>query len=413
MNVEIKPKNLAGEVEIPASKSLTHRAIICASLSVGKSIINNPLYCDDTLMTINAVKSFGVKVDIFQNHIEIEGVKEFKYNEIFDVGDSASTLRFLLPILAVSNQAFSIKGSKRLMRRIDTIDLKKLIGLNIEIHDDYINVKGKLDIEAIELNDNLTSQLISGILFTLPITRSKFKWKNINNPYIDLTIEMLKHFGVNMIYGEDYVFVEEKYNHTEIKIESDFSGAAFFIVMSVLNQDIKIKGLNINSIQGDRAVIDYLQEMGVEFNFENEYLEVVENPIKGINKDLTLTPDLVPVMAAIAAVSQGITIFTGLEKLELKESDRLLSTCESLKTIGANIKIVNKNLVIDGKPFLDGGVTVSGYNDHRIIMSLVAVSSRVLKPFLITNAEYVNKSFPSFFDLFTTLGGKYESNLSK
>ena len=207
--------------------------------------------------------------------------------------------------------------------------------------------------------------------------------------------------------------VEEQYNHRNVKIESDFSGAAFFIVMAVLNPDIKIKGLNFNSNQGDRAVIDYLQEMGVEFNFENDSLEVLTNYIKGINKDLTLTPDLVPVMAAIASVSQGRTVFTGLEKLELKESDRLLSTCESLKTIGANIRIVNKDLIIYGQPFLNGGVSVSGYNDHRIIMSLAAISSRVIKPFIITNAEYVNKSFPTFFDLFTTIGGKYESNLSK
>lgn len=412
MNVRISNTNLRGEILIPTSKSLSHRAIICAGLSNGRSIIYNYLDCDDTVYTLNALKSFGVKIRKQPDRLEIIGVKEFKYLNPIEVGDSASTLRLLLPILAVSNDEFIIKGSQRLMDRINTSDLDKLIGLDFKVNKDHVHVKGKLDIEKLELDDNLTSQLISGVLFTLPITNKNFWFKNINNPYIDLTIDMMKSFGIEFNNIDGYINTRNDYKNRSITIESDYSSAAFFISMAVLNKNITISGLNYDSIQGDRKILDYLEEMGVVFNYSDS-LRVINNEIKGITKDLSITPDLVPIMAAIAAVSRGKSIFTGLEKLVLKESNRLEASYDVLKTMGADIHIENNSLIINGKPSLPGGVVVSGYNDHRIIMSLVAISSRVDKPYTITNAQHVSKSFPTFFQLYKQIGGLYESELSK
>ena len=411
MNVVINPRKLHGEVIIPGSKSLTHRAVICAGLSQGKSIIYNPLLCDDTMMTIIALRSFGVKIEIFADCLEVEGVEAFKYHEPINAGDSASTLRFLLPILAFSNDEFIIKGSKRLMERINTTDLDKLVGLKISIYEDYIHVSGRLEIEKLDLDDTLTSQLISGIILTLPKTNNSFKWNNINNPYVELTMHMMELFGVKLIKENNYIYAVGKYNKTNIVIESDFSGAAFFIVMAVLNKDIIIKGLNFSSLQGDKAILDYLEEMGVEFDY-SDGLKVKSSNLKGITKDLSLTPDLVPIMASLASISKGMSIFSGLDKLILKESNRLYSTYEVLKQLGADIEIVNGELHIHGKEYLEG-TTVSGYNDHRIIMSLVAISSLIKGKFTIIGANYVDKSFPTFFNLFTLLGGQYESKLSK
>lgn len=410
MDITIIPNQLTGEVLIPPSKSYTHRALICAGLSKGRSIINNPLFSDDTMMTINALRTFGVTININTNYLEVFGVEEFKVSGPIEVCDSASTLRFLLPILAISNDEFIIKGSRRLMERVNTSDLDKLIGLNIKVNDDNLHVKGKLEIKAIDIDDSLTSQLISGILFTLPITKKPFK-RNSNNSYVQLTMHMMMAFGIKFYANKEYMLTSGQYTNAQVEIESDYSNAAFFIVMAVLNKDIKLKGLKFKSLQGDRAILSYLEKMGVVFNYQD--FSIIKNNIHGIELDLSLTPDLVPVIAAIATVARGRSVLTGLDKLVLKESNRIVSTYESLKALGADIEISANKLIINGKDKLAGGVTISSYNDHRIIMALCAISSKVLNPYTITNAEHISKSLPSFFELYRNLGGIYESKLSE
>lgn len=398
MEVTIYPQKLKGEVIIPPSKSLTHRALICASLADGISTIYNPLYSDDTYATISCLKSLGVKIDEYKDKIIVHGVKEYSLRGRLDAKDSASTIRFLIPIISLFINDFTFYGSKRLMERINTPDLLALDGLKFTFALDCVNIKGKLN-NNLHLSDNITSQFISGILFTTPYTNILLK--NYDNPYIDLTKSMINYFLRN-----------NKYEPQEIEIESDFSSASFFIAM-MLNNDIKINNLHFNSLQGDKRIISIFEEMGARFKKDSNTLTCLLGMTNGITINLSKNPDLVPIVAAVASISKGRSRITGIEKLQYKESNRIKSIYESLKAIGADIEIENHDLIINGKEFLEGNNTISGFHDHRIIMSLVALSSKVKYPYVIKGYEDVKKSFPNFWDLYQLIGGKYDCKISK
>ncbi|HHU55488.1 MAG TPA: hypothetical protein GXZ48_02195 [Acholeplasmataceae bacterium] len=397
MYVTIYPNPLHGEVIIPPSKSLTHRALICASLVKGKSIIYNPLYSDDTNATISCLKNLGVTITKLSDRIIVEGEGRYKLLGKLDGKESASTIRFLIPLVSHFVSDFSFHGSKRLTERLNTKDLLNLKGLKFDFFSDHVRVSGKLE-DEINLSDSITSQFISGIIFLKPIKKI-----NINvpkNPYIDLTQSVVNYF---LDHG--------KYVPREIIIESDFSSASFFIAMMLFN-NIKIKGLNFDSLQGDKKIITFLEKMDAKFSNSNNRLLCLSGETKGIDLDLTLYPDLVPIMAAIASVSKGQTTIVGIEKLKYKESDRIKAIYLGLKQLGADIKYNKHNLIINGQDYLEGCATVDGFSDHRIIMSLVAISSKVKNPYTIKGFSEVNKSFPNFWDLYKSLGGKYECKVS-
>lgn len=398
MYVTIYPKVLEGEVSIPPSKSLTHRALICASLANGKSIIYNPLYCDDTNATINCLKNLGVDIEEFDDKIIIKGNGEYRIIGKLDAKDSASTIRFLIPLLSFYVDKFAFYGSERLLERMKTKDLLSLKGLYFRFFQDHIEVSGKLE-NNLKLFDNITSQFISGLLFLKPLTNLQFSYSQ--NSYLDLTIDIINKF-----------LVDGKYTPQSITIESDFSSASFFIAM-MLNNKIRINNLNFDSLQGDKKILSFLQKMGAKFIIANHTLKCLNGNTKGYNFNLENNPDLVPIIAAIASISNGKTIITGIEKLKYKESNRIKAIYEGLKLLGAEITFKNNSLIIEGKEYLEGNAIVNGYRDHRIIMSLVAISSKVKNSYTIIGYHEVKKSFPSFWELYQKVGGKYECKVSE
>lgn len=406
MNVKIYPQSLSGTVIIPGSKSLTHRALICASLANGISTIINPLLADDTFATIKCLKALGVKIIISEHEIKVFGVKRYTLQGKLEANESASTLRFLIPLISLWHDAFTIYASPRLLKRIDTNDLNTLKGLKFTINKDNLEVKGKLE-GNLYLSDEITTQWISGLLFTLPFTKGSLSVNKLDNKYIDLTITMMLAFKAFIINNHNLLTSDGSFYQSQtLNIEGDFSNASFFLTSAIFN-DIKVQGLNLNSIQGDRNFLTHLMQMGLKWTYHDSIIIQNKRP-EAINLDLSLNPDLAPIMAALASVSKGRSIISGLNKLKYKESDRLQAIYESLKALGAKITIANDALIIEGQEYLPGGAIINGFNDHRIVMSLIAISSQVKESFVITDAEAVNKSFPEFFTLFKQLGGKYE-----
>lgn len=406
MKVKVYPQPLSGTIIIPGSKSLTHRALICASLANGITSICHPLMSDDTLATIKCLQALGVKILIEEMCIKVCGVNKLIIQDELDAYESASTLRFLLPLISLWNHHFTIKASPRLLKRIDTADLHALKGLKIKINENDLEVEGKLEF-PLYLKDDITTQWISGLLFTLPFNKGQLYVNKLNNQYILMTMDMMKEFNVVIKKNNNILSCDETtYLAKDIDIEGDYSHAAFFLTSAIFNR-LKVKGLKLDSLQGDRVFLMFLEKMGLKWQDDDGVIVSHNRPL-GNQFDLSLNPDLAPILAALASVSKGTSILTGLNKLKYKESDRLLSTFHSLQALGAKIKIENDNLIIEGQEYLPGGTLINGFNDHRIIMSLVAISSQVITPFIITDAEAVSKSFPDFFERFAQLGGKYE-----
>lgn len=406
MNIKIYPSSLSGTVTIPPSKSITHRALICASLANGESIIYNPLFSDDTIATISCLKSLGVDIFTKDDRIIISGKSNYRIKGRLDAKDSASTIRFLIPIISVFYDEFTIYGSKRLMQRLKTEDLNLIKGLAFTINLDNVIVSGKLD-RNLRICEKSTSQFISGLLLSQSLREGKLTIDSLDNPYIKLTLDVMKAFNVEYKNHQTIGM----YKNIEYTVESDFSSASFFIAMMLNNKGLKIKGLNFNSIQGDKRFINFLELMGAKFIKDNNLFICVDSNMRGIDLDLSLYPDLVPILAFVAAISKGVMRIKGISKLEFKESNRIIALYKSLKSLGANIEIASNTLIIKGKDRLKGDCIISGENDHRIIMSLAAISSSVSKPFVIEGAQYVDKSFPDFFTCFYKIGGKYESKL--
>lgn len=422
--VEINPNTLRGTINIPPSKSMSHRAIICASLAKGVSTIHNVAYSKDIIATLEGMKSLGAKVvkeekDRHNNYsITIEGVKNFKLlNNFINANESGSTIRFLIPILMLANEEYTITGEGRLKERpLDTFyNIFKKQGI------EYKNENGKLPLTVIgslkpdifEIEGDISSQFISGLLFTLPllgkdskivITKSELESKG----YIDLTIQMLKRFSIKIVnndYKEFIIEGNQKYISTEYTVEGDYSQGAFWIVAGLIGDEIVSNNLSIDSLQGDKEVVDIVKRMKGDITIEKRSIVTKNSETCSTVIDASQCPDIIPVLSVLASLSVGKTEIINGKRLRIKESDRITSTRTELSKLGADIVETEEGLIINGKNYLDGGVEISSWNDHRIAMAMAIASIRCKEKITITGSESVSKSYPNFWEDFKMLGG--------
>jgi len=417
MDLKIYPSNLKGLVEAPPSKSLTHRALICASFSKGKSTIVNPLICEDTTATIKILKSIGVCITFYENKIIVEG-KSIFCSEIqcYDAKSSATTLRLLLPLLSTFLDHFCIQGSERLIERVFTEDLLDLSGLDIKAQNQTLKVKGNLNKTIYNLSGKKTAQLINGMILALPFfnpnTVLHLRDVEISNPYIQMTIYIAEKFGLkfNIDYSLQTISLKEGANYQpgEISIEGDYSNGANWLAASYLNPEVSVTELLPQSIQGDIAFFDHLKKMKVEYSFLNDEFKYIDGKISKTEIDVTQTPDLVPILVCLASLGSDTVIISGISKLHYKESNRIEAIIDGINRLGGNVKVIDGKIIIKGQETLLGGCEVEGYNDHRIVMALTIISSKCENPYVIKDFRAVNKSYPNFFDEFQKLGGRVE-----
>lgn len=428
MDIKIKPSKLSGEVTIPPSKSFAHRALICAALSEGKSIINNIELSDDIKATLDAVKSFGAVSKVGDMSIEIEGIRKNVGEEIetdndlhiIDCNESGSTLRFMLPIAAVLGYKCRFEMSGNLGKR--PLDVYYNIfdknGVKYEKGGNYLEIDGKLGAGEYNIPGNISSQFITGMLFALSQLEEDSVVNILDNieskSYIDITLASLKDFGIEIEHNDYRQFRikgNQKYKCDEYTVEGDFSQGAFFLCADAIGNDVNVKGLRRDSIQGDKATLEILERMGCDRIYnECDDIKMKVNSLNSTVIDATDCPDIIPVLSVCAAFANGTTEIVNAKRLRIKECDRLSAINEELSKLGANIEEREDSLIIygNGNKKLKGGCEVWSHKDHRICMMLSIASTICEEDIVIKDAECISKSYPRFFEDFEKLGGCVE-----
>ncbi|MBO5882982.1 MAG: 3-phosphoshikimate 1-carboxyvinyltransferase [Clostridia bacterium] len=409
MNVTVSSSNPHGKIKAIASKSIAHRILICAAFADKPTRIRCEEINNDIKATVSCLSSLGADICYEYPYFQVSPIKSLQKDAILDCGESGSTLRFLIPIVTAlgANAFFDMHG--RLPER-PLSPLKEELeahGALLSYRDtNRLYCEGQLSGLEYSIAANVSSQFISGILFALAIWGKggtlKLTGKIESAPYIDMTTDTLKLFGVNISFSDSMFTVlpaDKLISPKDVNVEGDWSGAAFPICMGVLGQSaVEVFGLNLSSRQGDREILNILRRFGADIVENGDSVIAKGNAmLHGINIDASQIPDLVPVMATVAATAKGTTVISGAERLRIKESDRLSAVKEMLNTLGANITETKDGLIINGVPHLCGGI-VSSYNDHRIAMSAAVASAVCQRDVTITDAEATSKSYPQFWN---------------
>lgn len=405
MNITIKPNLLHGTVSIPSSKSMTHRDIICASLSEGTSHISGVTFSKDIYATLSAMESLGATYSIHEDTITINGISQPKDNATIDCCESGSTLRFIVPIVGALGVSATLIGQGRLPERPITPYIRELPKYGVEF--DYNNtmpfsMSGQLHSGTFEIEGDISSQFITGLLFALPMLDGNSKIVMTSElqskPYADMTISCMNRYGVEVTetdYGY-YIQGNQKYKALDHKVEGDYSQSAFFYVANAIGNDIVLQNLLDSSIQGDKKIVEICNNSCYNVSKGDRLNSFTINA-----KDI---PDLVPILAVLGSFGNGTSKIVGAERLKIKESDRLIATADALNRIGGRVTPTEDGLIVQPIDHFTGG-TVDSFGDHRIVMSVAIASTRSTDDVTILGANAVEKSYPNFFRDFKNIGG--------
>lgn len=412
MKVKITPFNAAGSIFAPPSKSFAHRYVIAAFLSGKDCVIENVGLSDDVSATLAAVTSLGAIAKRRGGDIVVSGKRSI-LNATVDCAESGSTLRFLLPVAAALGVNAEFTGSDRLMSRpID--DLARAInghGAKVVGH----TVSGKLESGTYYLNASLSSQFISGMLFALSVVDGESEiilaGEKVSKGYIDITVSVLREFGVNIRETESGYKIVGGYNPPErVTVEGDWSGAAFPLAVGALTGQVTVKNLKYPTLQSDGAIVDLLQKFGAKVYVSNGEVTAAKGELSGVSDiDCENCPDIAQVICSVAAFAKGKTSLTGIERLKIKESDRIAAIINTLKTCGVKAVYDKKMLTVYGGA--PKGCAFDGGNDHRTVMSAAVIASAANGVSTIDGAEHCAKSYPEFFEEIKRLGGNIDVDL--
>ena len=396
MTVTIEKGLARGCVCAPPSKSMGHRLLICAALAEGESRIRGISDSADMKATLGCLSALGARFSVEGDTVRVHGIsaKTAKPSEPLFCNESGSTLRFLIPIALLSGNNALFTGADSLFRRPMTVyeALAEERGLFFSKDAHSAVVKGPLTAGEYHVAGNISSQFISGLLFALPLLDGDSLIR-ITPPlesrsYIHLTVTALAAFGVRVTWVDDFTLSipgKQHYAPTDATVEGDYSGAAFLDALTVLGGNVETQGLSPDSLQGDRAY--------------NRFFPMLLRGTPTIH--LGDCPDLGPILFAVAAAKNG-AVFTGTERLHIKESDRVSAMAEELAKFGVTVTENGDSVVVYPSDFYPPKEPLAGHNDHRIVMALAVLST--LTGGVITGAEAVSKSFPDFFEKLASLG---------
>lgn len=433
MNAVIEPGALTGEVRAPSSKSEAHRLLICAAFAPGKTDIDCTTTSQDIDATAGCLEALGARVVRTRLGFRVtpvsgtsstDNLPEARRDALLDCGESGSTLRFLLPVVAALGCDARLTGRGRLPERPLSPLYEELVAHGSELSPQGampLSVGGRLRPGRFSLPGDVSSQYVSGLLLAAPLMGAPVEVVVTepveSRPYIDITVAALERFGVEV--SESSAAADDGSPARSFVVSAprglsspgiasvggDWSNAAFWLAAGAFGgEGVAVSGVDVKSSQGDRQVLGALALLGARVLRGAEGAACSPDHLTGRVIDVRSCPDLVPPLAAVAAVAEGTTHVTGAARLRIKESDRIATVCAAINALGGHAEETDDGLVIEGTSELAGG-TVDAANDHRIAMMSAILATRCSGPSTIVGAECVAKSYPAFFEDFESLGG--------
>lgn len=404
----IQPYQFSGSVNAPYSKSYLQRAIAIAVLSDQPTKINGITYSKDAIAALGIARNLGAEIFEGENQIIIipPKTKELKRVKL-NVGEAGLSTRMFAPLATSLYDEVKIDGSGSILNRPMDMVIEALEQLDVNVHSNNnklpIETKGKIKPGRIKVDGSESSQLLTGLLITLPTLTgdSVIEVKNLKSkPYVDMTLEILSDFGVSII-NEGYKVFRIKGNQTPVRseytIEGDWSGASFLLVGGAISGGLKITGLNQESKQADRKILEALELAGAKYAINDSEILVENQKLNGFTFDATDCPDLFPPLAILGVFANNVTTLKGVTRLRNKESDRAATIKEEIEKIGGKVELEGDEMKVYGTS-ISGG-KASSRNDHRIAMMLAVLGGVSDGEIEIENPESVQKSFPEFFEI--------------
>lgn len=412
MNKTIQPGPLCGTIPAIPSKSDAHRLLIAAALADQPTELTLRCSSQDIDATISCLEAIGAHIERRKGSVLVTPVREAPTRAALDCGESGSTLRFMLPVAAAVCSRASFNGHGRLPDR-PIGELCMAMGENgVGFSSDRLPLEtsGLLGGGIYRLPGGISSQYITGLLLALPATGQDSQIiltdRLRSAAYVDITLNVLSRFGIQIEKRENGFFIpgSQRYRSPgRIAVDGDWSNGAFILAAGAVGGQVTVTGLDQNSPQGDKAVVELLRRIGAQVTADNDRITVSPGTLRGCEIDIDPTPDLLPALAVVAAFAEGDTHFVNGARLRIKESDRLTACAQLLRDLGGEAEETADSLIVHGTG-LTGGTT-DGCNDHRIVMAAALAAAGCRKPVTVTGSEAVNKSYPGFFNDLKALGG--------
>ena len=401
-------------ITVPASKSMTHRALICAALADGISFLHGVSENDDIHATINALKQLGASFEKEGEVLKVHGtggVLSFE-GGVIDCGQSASTLRFLIPVFAMTGKKTVFRGHGGLMNRpLDVYrDIFAKQDLLFELNDQQLQIQGPLQAGIYEIDGSISSQFTTGLLSALSLLKEesiiRIRPPFVSVPYVSLTLDVLQKAGINTVCRDLEIRIPsgQSFHTFEMNMAGDDSQAAFFAALAMIRKSpVTVKNMDADSRQADHVIKDLVKDFGGTVTQTQEGCRFEYGRLKAIEADLLNCPDLGPVLFALASQAEGKSVFRNTARIRLKESDRIDAMQKEMKKLGCIISSDDNSVYVEGPCSLKDGAVLDGHHDHRIVMALSVLASDTDST-VIEGAETVSKSWPDFFDALAACG---------
>ena len=419
MDIRVYPGPSGGRILAPPSKSLGHRAALCAMLAEGESRLTRLPDSQDMEATLAAAALWGARVERRGDAARIQGDPTgggYRGTPVF-CRESGSTLRFLIPVFATRRGEACFTGSGRLMERPQEVyaELFRERGLPFALENGVLRLRGPLTPGTYGLDGGVSSQFVSGLLFALPLLAGdsvlEVRPPFTSRSYALLTTDMLVRFGVHVEWTKENVCRipgGQRYRGCDYAVEGDDSQAAFFAVLGAVNRPVEIEGLARDSRQGDRVAADILRDCGAEVLGRDGAVSFAGGALHAQEIDRMDCPDLGPILTVLGLFCQGTTRIYHAGRLRYKESDRIAAMETELRKLGAQVASGEDEVFVTGGRPLVPAAPLEGHNDHRIVMALAVAATRAQAPVIIRGAEAVRKSYPGFWEDLARAGIHWE-----
>ncbi len=412
MDIHLSKGEVLGELNPPCSKSYAQRALAVALLAKGRSILRNIDLCDDTISAMKCIETLGAKVSHIDKHtIAIDG-GSVPRGTTLNIGESGLSTRLFTPLASLWSEAIRIEGRGSILKRPMTMMIEPLRELGVEVNDNDgflpFVVKGPIKGGEANVDGSVSSQFITGLLISLPLAKNDTTLKvskAVSTPYLDMTIETAKAFGVEIShnnYTEFFIEGEQSYLPTAFSIEGDWSAASVLLVAGAIAGEVTVHNVSPLSKQADVAITQALVSAGAEVTSDDNGITVKRRKLNAFSFDATQCPDLFPALVALAAACDGVSTIKGTSRLTHKESNRALTLQAEYAKVGIEVTLEGDDIMkVRGGEITN--TTVDSHNDHRIAMSMAATALRGKGEMIIKGAECVAKSYPAFFDDFKSI----------